>query len=68
MNPDVKILNQNDSRNTPRPAESQQINIKYCFVACYTHNIHEWSNFFALLYVTTWIWRDEKQLIGIIDY
>jgi hypothetical protein len=53
MKPDVKILNQNDGRNTPRPAYSQQIKIKYCFVACYTYNIYEWSIFFALLYVTT---------------
>jgi hypothetical protein len=45
MKPNVKILNQNDIRNTPRPADSQQENIKYCFIAYYTHNIHEWSNF-----------------------
>jgi hypothetical protein len=68
MKPDVKILNQNDGRNTPRPAYSQQIKIKYCFVACYTYNIYEWSNFFALLYVTTWIWIEMKrQFINIID-
>jgi hypothetical protein len=45
MKPNVKILNQNDSRNTPSPVDSQQKNIKYCFVACYTHNIYEWSIF-----------------------
>jgi hypothetical protein len=27
--------------------------IKYYFVVCYTHNIHGWSTFFALLHVTT---------------
>jgi hypothetical protein len=66
MKPNVKIINQNDSRNTPRPTDSQQK--KYCFVACYTHNIHEWSNFLNLLHVTTWIWIEMKsQLISIID-
>jgi hypothetical protein len=27
MEPNVKIINQNDSRNTPRPTDSQQKNI-----------------------------------------
>jgi hypothetical protein len=62
------ILNQNDNRNASRPADSQQKNVKYCFVACYTHNIHEWSNFFTLLHVTTLICIEMKrQLISIID-
>jgi hypothetical protein len=39
MKPNVKILKQNDSRNTPRPADNLQKIIKHCFVACYTHNI-----------------------------
>jgi hypothetical protein len=61
MKPNVKILNENYSRNTPRPADSQQKNIKYYFVACYTHNIHEWSNF--LYFVSCYYMdldRDEK--------
>jgi hypothetical protein len=49
MKPNVKILNQNDTRNTPRPANSQQKNKKICFVACYTQKIHEWSNFFCFV-------------------
>jgi hypothetical protein len=68
MKPYVNIINQNGSRNKPRPTDIQQINIKYSFVACYTHNINEWSNLFTLLYVTMRIWIEKKrQLIIIID-
>jgi hypothetical protein len=42
--------------------------IKYCFVACYIHNIHGWSIFLTLLHVTMWIWIEmERKLIAIID-
>jgi hypothetical protein len=42
--------------------------IKYCFIACYTQNIHGWFKFLALLHVTTWIWIEiERQLISITD-
>jgi hypothetical protein len=34
----------------------------------YIHNIHRWSNVFALLHVTAWIWIEmEGNLISIID-
>jgi hypothetical protein len=44
------------------------INIKNIALLHITHIIFINSPFFALLYVTTWIWIEmKKQLIGIID-
>jgi hypothetical protein len=56
------------ARIHPDPQTVNKKIIKYYFVACYTHNIQEWSNVFALLHVTMWIWIEmEMQLISIID-
>jgi hypothetical protein len=63
MKPNVKILNHNDNRNTPRLADSQQKIIKYFFVASYTRNIHEWSIFRTVLHV---MWHPSSRL-NIID-